>query len=804
MDNNKNIGGNSTGKNGYDSPSDPIARNDKDIDKSQNQIQEIKVSRCENVPALATNTIFVPNRFSGANQNSQPAPSATELLVSILRFKWTIIAIFIIVSAPLIAVVWTQIVPQYQARAEVRVRPIIPRLVFRTEDNGMIPLYDSFVNTQVSIMRSLTVLQRVLDQQQVQETDWYKNQKQTLFERLRGNPPLPIERLRDGFSVRPRPRTEIIDVSFNDTKAADAKIIVNAVLEQYIKYIGEKSDATEDQLYRQLTDQYNSLEQEIKGREAVCAEFRRALGTGIPEELIASKRVYLDQTKVRLNELQQSIAVTQWECKKLEELIQKAESGDANSLPALSTIGMERIPKYFYEDPEWRMLDTNVKTLRHQIETSILSSSNPDMIKARKDLEFAKELLQTRQEQLQEQWQDMQRNMEGLPMSDAGIGSYDYRKELNNLNYKLERSKHEEQLLLAEYKKQQGEFSTLFESAQSLERENTALQHKRELFEAVRERLDQKNIERNVPGQIEVLMQAYSPSKSSGDRRMVFTAMVLCMCLGMGGGVAFLRASRNQAVYAAKDIPHPANAPFLGYVPLIRTKKSPGKSLREEIEKKQFLLVESIRVLRTSLLSRLNGRTGTTILITSAMAGTGKSSITDVLGKSLAQAGKKILIIDVDFHKMTLSKWFGLHDRYGFMDSLRCKVVQKRHIYPTETAGLSFMPSGRLGKDHIAAEEIANGAFRACMNQLSGQYNFDIILLDCSPVLPVADATILASQVDGTIMVERENISHRLNIFNALTRLDSGGGNLLGTVFIGSGGRGDYGYKYRYGETGKS
>ena len=160
-------------------------------------------------------------------------------------------------------------------------------------------------------------------------------------------------------------------------------------------------------------------------------------------------------------------------------------------------------------------------------------------------------------------------------------------------------------------------------------------------------------------------------------------------------------------------------------------------------------------------------------------------------------------MIDADFHKTTLSKWFGLSDRLGFMDSLRCKLVQSRHIYPTETSGLSIMPAGRLGSEYVVNEEIANGAFKACMNQLSEQYNYNIILLDGSPILPVADSTILASQVDGIVMVERENISHRMNIFNALSRLDAGGGTLLGTVFIGSGGNKDYGYKYRYGKDDK-
>ena len=80
------------------------------------------------------------------------------------------LGVFVLAAAPAIAIIWTQVVLKYQATGEVRVRPIIPYLVFKTEDSGMIPLYESFVNTQVSIIRSQAVLQRALGRREVQQT----------------------------------------------------------------------------------------------------------------------------------------------------------------------------------------------------------------------------------------------------------------------------------------------------------------------------------------------------------------------------------------------------------------------------------------------------------------------------------------------------------------------------------------------------------------------------------------------------------------------------------------------------------
>ena len=437
--------------------------------------------------------------------------------------------VFFLLAALVIAAIWTRIIPEYRASAEIRVRPIIPHLVFRTEDNGMIPLYESFINTQVSIMRDSTVLQRVLDQPAVQDTQWYKEPPKSLIQQLRGKPPAPpVERLRNFLSIQPRSKSEIIDVIFTDSSSKDAMIIVDAVLDQYMQYIGEKSDANKDELYKKLVDQYKSLDNEIKGQEMVSAELRRSLGTGTPQELVSSKRIRLDSTQARLNEIRQKIAISQWKRKKLEDLMKQEITPERNDVLVDSTVQMEKKPKY-HEDSEWRALDINVRTIQHSIATSELEPNNPEIIRANKDMGFAKELLRLREAQLDEQWRDRPKNVSEVPITITSDSAPDYEEDLRTLEFQLAQIKYEEQLLAAELRKQQAEFQELFESAQLLERENNALQHKRDLFKAVRQRLDQKNMERIVPGPIEVLTRAFAPSEPHKDRRILYTAIVLIL-----------------------------------------------------------------------------------------------------------------------------------------------------------------------------------------------------------------------------------------------------------------------------------
>jgi len=124
---------------------------------------------------------------------------------------------------------------------------------------------------------------------------------------------------------------------------------------------------------------------------------------------------------------------------------------------------------------------------------------------------------------------------------------------------------------------------------------------------------------------------------------------------------------------------------------------SVGRSLvsrYKQVKRDQSSGNESMRIVRTALLARLNGQDSTALLITSTAAGTGKSHFTMMLGESLARVGKKVLVIDADLRKMTLTKRLNLCGNPGFIQSLPVGSVHKRHIMQSKVPGLSFLPAG--------------------------------------------------------------------------------------------------------------
>ena len=81
-----------------------------------------------------------------------------------------------------------------------------------------------------------------------------------------------------------------------------------------------------------------------------------------------------------------------------------------------------------------------------------------------------------------------------------------------------------------------------------------------------------------------------------------------------------------------------------------------------------------------------------------------------MMGKSLAQAGRKVLLIDTDIHGKTLTQRFKLADQAGFVDFVRDKEIDRDLIVETETNGLSILPAGKVEEGKVALEQIANGA----------------------------------------------------------------------------------------------
>ncbi|MGB2986090.1 MAG: polysaccharide biosynthesis tyrosine autokinase [Phycisphaerae bacterium] len=719
----------------------------------------------------------------GASGNTPRNAFSASML---LRCKWLIFGVFVLVSGITVPCIWLFIAPVYQATAVVRVSPVVSRIVFRTEDNGIVPLYRSYLNTQVSIIRSPTVLHRVLDRAEVRQTRWYQEEGRVF---LRA-PLSPVERLKDALSVRPRPHTELIDVSVSARDAKEARLLVGTVVDEYKGFSDESLRESDVRRIESLVNERVGLQSEIDGLVATKFNLSKRLGTTGPEELRSQLTTQLSFLESQIEERERGLAMIEWDLETLRsERGTTDKEGDEDTDEAQSGIAHPR----YTADTEWRRLDIELDTTRHHLELARqqYGESHPRIRELLASIDHAERLLRQRELQLDDQWQNASLQTAPIPNRTVTLG--DQVVDRASLERQAGRLQHQIELLNEAIEQQRRKVADAGEVAQDIAQYDEEIRHKRELYDAVRSRLTQLEMESKAPARIAVAAYAVEPSRPYRDRRLVLTVMALLGAMMLGLGLGYLRVALDSKIHEAGDVRYAVRVPFLGQLPPLPTTADLMADAGPE-------LMESVRMVRTALLERLNDSAKNVVLITSSTSQTGKTSVAVLLARSLACLGRRTLLVEADLRRPSLSQRLNVRSTTGLAALLTGTADDKAAIVPTGVAKLDVLPAGQQPEE-FSSELLANGVFATCVERWKSSYDF--VVLDSPPVLPVADARILAGQADGTILVLRSAHCRRAEVLQAYADLSAGGGTLLGTILIGvrfGTGYGYYGDYRAYGD----
>jgi capsular exopolysaccharide synthesis family protein len=186
---------------------------------------------------------------------------------------------------------------------------------------------------------------------------------------------------------------------------------------------------------------------------------------------------------------------------------------------------------------------------------------------------------------------------------------------------------------------------------------------------------------------------------------------------------------------------------------------------------------EAYRSLRTNLLYALVDNPPKVIVLTSPGQGEGKSTICANLGVVLAQAGKETLIVDCDFRKPAIHRFFGLRNLHGVVDVLAGeRTLQGVWTEPVE--GLKVVPVGLIPPN--PTELLGTRRFSELLTNV--RQEFDHVLVDASPVGLVSDPAILATQGDGVLLILDAQNTRKGSVRQAMRSLTAVGANVIGTA----------------------
>jgi len=168
------------------------------------------------------------------------------------------------------------------------------------------------------------------------------------------------------------------------------------------------------------------------------------------------------------------------------------------------------------------------------------------------------------------------------------------------------------------------------------------------------------------------------------------------------------------------------------------------------------------------------------ILVTSSGKGEGKTTTSINIATSLAQSGVRVLLIDADLRAPRLHKVFSLNDNKGLADLLTAEPERDAISSRITTVAKNFdvLPAGPVSAD--SAEHLGTGHFDVVLDLLSADY--DHIIVDSPPVTAFADSTVIATMVDGVLMVVQGSKSSQETVKNSAKMLRMVGARIIGVV----------------------
>ena len=189
------------------------------------------------------------------------------------------------------------------------------------------------------------------------------------------------------------------------------------------------------------------------------------------------------------------------------------------------------------------------------------------------------------------------------------------------------------------------------------------------------------------------------------------------------------------------------------------------------------ITAESYRSLRTNIQYSSIDKQVKTLVVTSSNAGEGKSTVAGNLAYTFFQNGKRVLIIDCDLRKPSLHRKFNVSNEEGLTDVL-VGTSKLNNVMKKVDDNLYLLTTGTLPPN--PAEIIGSNTMENFLEQC--KINFDYIILDTPPVQVVADAQILSTKVDGTIIVVRAGVTKKEDVHDTVNTLKKVNANIIGTV----------------------
>ena len=749
-------------------------RENRDLEKYERS--ELDVRNKSRLPAH-------PSEYDYDYEYDEDDLNLREYLDVIIRRKWLIIAC-VVIAVVSVGIKSLNETPLYSATASLEISPVTPRIVaFQDIVEMGSPTWNTeqYYKTQFRMLKSASfgtnVISKLgLDKNLIAENEQDNKSREGFFSSIIGRVfpdrnknknniktnkvelnELQAEKKDSlarsflaGLVITPIPKSSIVNLKYISPNPEFAKKAVNTIVDEYINWILERKHGATKSARKFLQKQLDQTKANLEKTEETLNSFAKSVN-------IVSLDQNLNLEYTQLSKLNEALSDTENERLAKEAVYEEIKSGNFKYLPNI------------VNDESMMEVRTEYTALKSKLDNlSVIYGPNFPEIK-----------------QLKAQLARVEAEMGERAENVANSIKSEYKATLRK-----------EKMIRERTDEQNKRVAALNDKAIQYKILAREVDTNKSIFENLLQRLKETEItSASSATNIQVLDYATKPRFpfSPNYKNNILYATMIGLMIGVL--ITFVLNFFDNTLKDDEEVKTKFRVPFLGSIPLVNDEEAANIEISVH-ERPNSLISEAFRVIRTSLLYSSPENPPRSILVSSTQPLEGKTTTSLNLALSLSQTGQKVVLVDSDLRKPRIHKLLSKNgNTHGLSSYLVGESDYTEIIVESNLDGLKIITSGPIPPN--PAELVGSRKMRELIERLEDE--FDLIILDGSPIGGFADSRLLSRLVDGVVIVTSIGITQKPMLKNSIEEVRKVRGRIIGTVVNRlDTTRGKYGYNYYY------
>lgn len=710
-----------------------------------------------------------------------PAEAGVDMFGLIWRRKWVMVCVVIIATA-LGYLYFLQATPVYRSYTQVL-------LIKREANLSGVPEgrrssgygYEDTISTHALLIGSPLIVSKAVETYHLASLSSLKDTDSPVGAIIQG---LRVTRAGD----RNIPDPNVMDLKYEGLNQRECAVILDAILKTYQEFLGDTYRDFSEETWQLISQAKDVLAKQLSEKETAYRQFRQE-----------SPLLWVGREAANLHEAR----MAQIEKSRSEVLVQNAElKGRIEALvSALKQGGNREALSLLVREAKSHSDPTRSQGSRDSLEEKLFVAlvDEQDLLG-----EFGAD--HPKVKAAQKKAAMLRERLGSLPLAEGSEASDFITVYIESLRQQLKVDEERYQELDNRFDQERQEAKKLANFQMQDEQLKAEIERLKKIFDTVVKRLEEMNLIKDYSGGISAkVLCAPSAGYLVRPLKMMILAVACVLGVVVGFGIAYLIDLADKSFRSPEEIRRQLGLPVIGHIPVI---ESPRKKDRDRTERTgvspilctfhqpKSRVSEAYRAVRTSLYFSTQGEGHKVIQVTSPNPGDGKTTLAANLAVSMADSGKRVLLVEADFRRPRVHAHFGLENSVGVSSVISGETEIAAAIQQTQVKNLWAMPCGP--RPHNPSDLLTSPQFKELIDTVREQHDF--VIIDTPPVLAVTDASVVAPRVDAVLLVVRLTKHTREAATRATEMLGSLGARILGVIVNGIGKSSNYGYgSYRYG-----